>query len=77
MTCVPHDLPSSSVVGVQSELLLNYLLWSRYRCGLGLQYEVYVDSVVTCLRGSRSRRNHVPRTSLDLAVHEGHFPLVG
>ena len=28
-------------------------------------------SVVMCLRGSRSRCNHSPRTSLDQAVHEG------
>ena len=34
-------------------------------------------SAVMCLRGSRSRCSYAPRTSVDLAVHEGCIPLIG
>ena len=46
--------------------------WLRCRLSFSL-----LRSAVMCLRGSRSRRNHAPRTSIDLAVHEGRIPLMG
>ena len=52
---VKHEQPYSVV--------MNWL-----RCHLSFSL---LKSMVMCLRGSRSRQNYVPRTLLDLVIHEG------
>ena len=60
----------ASLLSVKREQPYSIIMgWLRYHQSFSL-----LRSAVMCLRGSRPRHNHVPRTSLDLADHEGRIP---